>query len=128
MQVKKFPLTAVRFSCLVELATGTALLLAPGLAMTLIVGSSLPNGGNQMAQLFGSAIICLGLSCWSNNNSSKQGLMPSIGLTVYNIISGFLLAIFSFKGEARATVAIPAALLHIALGIAISKSQIKDLS
>ena len=55
-------------------------------------------------------------------------MIPSIGLTAYNIISGFLLAIFSFKGEARATVAIPAALLHIALGIALSKSQIKDLS
>ena len=126
--MKKFPLRAVRFSCLVELATGTALLLAPGLAMTLLVGSSLPNGGNQMAQLFGSAIICLGLSCWSNNKSSEQDMMPSIGLTAYNIISGFLLAIFSFKGEARGTIAIPAALLHIALGIVLSKSQIKDLS
>ena len=64
----KGQLNAQRLSCLVELATGTALLLTPGLAMVMIVGSSLPNGGNQMAQLFGVAIICLGLSCGPTAN------------------------------------------------------------
>ena len=123
--MRKSSISAQRLSCLVELATGTALLLVPGLAMTLIVGSSLPNGGNQMAQLFGAAIICLGLSCWSINKSSDQDVMPSIGLMAYNIISGFLLAIFSFTGDARATVAIPAAVLHIGFGVALSIKQIK---
>lgn len=33
----KVQLNAQRLSCLVELATGTALLLTPGLAMTMIV-------------------------------------------------------------------------------------------
>ena len=110
-----------RLSCLVELITGTALMLTPGLAMTLIVGSSLPNGGNQMAQLFGAAIICLGLSCWSNNQATGRDVMPSIGLTTYNILSGLLLAFFSFSGDANASVALPAALLHIALGTALFK-------
>jgi len=114
-----------RLSCLVELATGTGLLITPGLAMNLIVGSSLPNGGNQMAQLFGAAIICLGLSCWDYNQSSGKDVMPSIGLTAYNLISGLLLAAFSFSGDARATVALPAALLHIVLGAALLKKQIK---
>ena len=121
----KIKMNIQRLSCLVELITGTALLLTPGLAMTLIVGSSLPNGGNQMAQLFGSAIICLGLSCWSNNQTSGQDVMPSIGLTTYNFISGLLLAIFSFSGDARAAVALPAALLHIALGVVLFRQQVK---
>ena len=93
--------------------------------MTLIVGSSLPNGGNQMAQLFGAAIICLGLSCWDHNQSSGNDLMPCIGLTAYNLSSGLLLAIFTFSGDARASVALPAALLHIILGAALFKKQIK---
>ena len=114
-----------RLSCLVELTTGTALLLTPGLAMTLIVGSSLPNGGNQMAQLFGAAIICLGLSCWSKDQATGRDVMPSIGLTTYNILSGLLLASFSFSGDANESVALPAALLHIALGIALLRQQIK---
>lgn len=114
-----------RLSCLVELATGTGLLITPGLAMNLIVGSSLPNGGNQMAQLFGAAIICLGLSCWDHNQSSGNDLMPCIALTAYNLSSGLLLAIFSFSGDARASVAFPAALLHIILGAALLKKQIK---
>ena len=114
-----------RLSCLVELTTGTALLLTPGLAMTLIVGSSLPDGGNQMAQLFGAAIICLGLSCWSKDQATGRDVTPSIGLTTYNFISGLLLAIFSFSGDARAAVALPAALLHIALGAALFKTRIK---
>ena len=121
----KVQLNAQRLSCLVELATGTALLLTPGLAMTMIVGSSLPNGGNQMAQLFGAAIICLGLSCWSNSPSSCQDEMPSIGLTTYNIISGFLLSLFAFSGDARASVVLPAALLHIALGVALLRRKLK---
>ena len=123
--MNKLPMSAQRLSCLVELTTGTALLLLPGFAMTLIVGSTLPNGGNQMAQLFGAAIICLGLSCWSKNQTSGQDLMPSIGLTTYNFISGLLLAIFSFAGNARASVALPAALLHIALGVALFRQQSK---
>ena len=114
-----------RLSCLVEQTTGTALLLTPGLAMTLIVGSSLPNGGNQMAQLFGAAIICLGLSCWYEDQATGRDVMPSIGLTTYNILSGLLLATFSFSGDANASVALPAALLHIALGAALFKRQIK---
>ena len=120
-------MSAQRLSCLVELTTGTALLLLPGFAMTLIVGSSLPDGGNQMAQLFGAAIICLGLSCWSNNQTSGQDVMPSIGLTTYNFISGLLLAVFSFSGDANASVALPAALLHIALAAALFRRQIKGL-
>ena len=123
--MNKIQMSAQRMSCQVELTTGTALLLTPGLAMTLIVGSSLPNGGNQMAQLFGAAIICLGLSCWSNNQGTGQDVMPSIGLTTYNILSGLLLAIFFFSGDANASVALPAALLHIALGAALLRRQIK---
>ena len=112
-----------RLSCLIELTTGTALLLTPGLAMMLIVGSSLPNGGNQMAQLFGAAIICLGLSCWSKDQATGRDVIPSIGLTTYNILSGLLLAIFSFSGDARAAIALPAALLHIALGVVLFRQQ-----
>jgi hypothetical protein len=121
----KGQLNAQRLSCLVELATGTALLLTPGLAMVMIVGSSLPNGGNQMAQLFGAAITCLGLSCWSNSQSACQDEMPSIGLMTYNIISGFLLSLFAFSGDARASVVLPAALLHIALGVALLRRKLK---
>ena len=126
--MNKIQLNAQRLSCLVELTTGTALLLTPGLAMTLIVGSSLPNGGNQMAQLFGAAIICLGLCCWSNNQATGQDVMPGIGLTTYNILSGLLLAIFSLSGDANASVALPASLLHIALGVVLFRQQVKDRS
>jgi len=125
--MSKFQLNPLRLSCLVELGTGTALLLAPGLAMTLIVGSSLPNGGNQMAQLFGAAILCLGLSCWSSNASSERTSMPTIGLTAYNVIAGVLLTLFSINGVANAIVAIPAALLHIALGVVLFVDQRKGL-
>ena len=123
MQINKINIQ--RLSCLVELTTGTALLLTPGLAMTLIVGSSLPNGGNQMAQLFGASIICLGLSCWSYSQTTGRNLMPGIGLTTYNVLSGLLLAIFTFSGDANASVALPAALLHVVLGVAMLKQQIK---
>ena len=121
--MSKFQLNPQRLSCLVELGTGAALLLTPGLAMTMIVGSSLPNGGNQMAQLFGAAILCLGLSCWSSNASTERTSMPVIGLTAYNVIAGVLLALFSITGVANAIVAIPAALLHIALGVALFVDQ-----
>ena len=121
--MSKFQLNPQRLSCLVELGTGVALLLAPGLAITLIVGSSLPNGGNQMAQLFGAAILCLGLSCWSSSGSTERTSMPVIGLTAYNVIAGVLLALFSITGVANAIVTIPAALLHIALGVALFVDQ-----
>ena len=49
--------------------------------------------------------------------------MPVIGLTAYNVIAGVLLALFSITGVANAIVTIPAALLHIALGVALFVDQ-----
>jgi hypothetical protein len=43
----------------------------------------------------------------------------------YNIISGFLLSLFAFSGDARASVVLPAALLHIALGVALLRRKLK---
>ena len=56
---------ATRISCLVELSTGVPLVLVPSVVMALLFGSPLADGGDQLAQLFGAALISLGISCWS---------------------------------------------------------------
>jgi len=48
----------------VEIATGLALLLTPGLVGHLLLGVSATEDTNLFARFFGVALIALGIACW----------------------------------------------------------------
>ncbi len=50
-------------SAVVELATGVALLLTPGLVSHLLLGIT-TDTSNLIARCFGIALIALGIACW----------------------------------------------------------------
>lgn len=49
---------------MVEIATGLALLLTPGLVGHLLLGVSATEDTNLFARFFGVALIALGIACW----------------------------------------------------------------
>ena len=57
--MKQLTRRSSQLSCFVELTTGTALVLLPAVVIQLLLGTSLPDGGLQLAQLYGAALIGL---------------------------------------------------------------------
>jgi hypothetical protein len=56
-------------SAVVELATGLALLLTPGLFSHLLLGIAGTDVTNLFARFFGVALIALGVACWPRPDS-----------------------------------------------------------
>jgi hypothetical protein len=57
------PHKLLRVSAAIELATGVALLLTPGLVSQLLLALS-TDASNLIARCFGIALIALGIACW----------------------------------------------------------------
>jgi hypothetical protein len=54
------PRTLVRVSAAIEAATGIALIAAPNLVATLLLGTGFCDSGIAVARLTGIALLCLG--------------------------------------------------------------------
>mgnify|MGYP006230659769 FL=1 len=114
---------STRISCLVELSTGVPLVLVPGVVMTLLFGSPLPDGGDQLAQLFGAALIGLGISCWSASAPDARPSSARLGLMLYNLTAALFLIGFAVTGAAQGLMAGPAGMLHLVLGLLMLLDQ-----
>ena len=114
---------STRISCLVELSTGVPLVLVPGVVMTLLFGSPLSDGGDQLAQLFGAALIGLGISCWSASAPDARPSSARLGLMLYNLTAALFLIGFAITGAAQGLMAGPAGMLHLVLGLLMFLDQ-----
>ena len=114
---------STRISCLVELSTGVPLVLVPGVVMTLLFGSPLSDGGDQLAQLFGAALIGLGISCWSASAPDARPSSARLGLMLYNLTAALFLIGFAITGAAQGLMAGPAGMLHPVLGLLMLLDQ-----
>ncbi|MBK5354680.1 hypothetical protein JFU37_19565 [Pseudomonas sp. TH41] len=56
-------------AAVVELATGAALLLTPGLFSHLLLGIAGTDATNLFARFFGVALIAFGIACWPRPDS-----------------------------------------------------------
>ena len=114
---------STRISCLVELSTGLPLVLVPGVVMTLLFGSSVVDGGHQLAQLYGTALIGLGISCWSAGAPDAKPSSARLGLMLYNLTAALFLVGFAVTGAAQGPMVVPAGLLHLVLGLLMLLDQ-----
>lgn len=108
-----------QLASLLELITGAALVILPATVMELLFGSSIEATGNHIAQLYGLALIGLGLASWGIP-CPKSG---KIALLFYNNLAGLLLLYLAFQGIAQGFMVWPAAILHLALGLLIAKER-----
>ena len=101
-----------KLGAILELATGAALVVCPALVMQLLFGSPLGSGGDHVAQLYGLALLGLGVACWGDScaDQSQKGLM------MYNSVAAIVLISFAVRGIAAGLMVWPAGLMHLALG------------
>ena len=93
----------------VEIATGIALIVAPGLAGDLLVGSGLDAAGTVVARVAGIALLAFGIACWPG---------PLLaGMLVYNIGIAIFLAFAGIAGTVTGIIVWPVVALHLALTV-----------
>ena len=82
-------------TAVVELATGTALLITPSLTAELMLGAGLGSPASvRVGRAAGTALLSIGLSCWLERNRDRSGPRTGlvVGLLAYNVSIPVLLA------------------------------------
>jgi hypothetical protein len=77
-------------SAVVELATGVALLVTPGLVSHLLLGIA-TDATNLIARCFGIALIALGIACWPrpvNSGALRSMLFYNGAIALYLVYIG----------------------------------------
>ena len=82
-------------TAVVELATGTALLITPSLTAELMLGAGLGSPASvRVGRVAGTALFSISLSCWLERNRDRSGPRTGlvVGLLAYNVSIPVLLA------------------------------------
>jgi hypothetical protein len=102
-----------RIAAAVELITGITLLCLPGLMIQLLFQTDVSGAERPLAQLYGLALLGLGVSCTSKPcpRSAQRGL------AIYNSFASVLLFALITKAISGGPVVWAAACLHLVLGV-----------
>ncbi len=87
--------TLLIFNSIVAFLFGGCLVLIPKMLIALY-GVELNSGGAVIAQLFGSALVFVGLLCWLARNAESSGTLHAIvTASFFESILGFVIALIA---------------------------------
>jgi hypothetical protein len=101
---------------LAEAGTGVVLLVAPGTAAALLLGTGLPGVATLIARCFGIAALSLGVACWPGRSGAANGSQPVRGMAIYNLLIAALLAYAGAVEHLAGPLLWPAVALHAVVG------------
>jgi hypothetical protein len=99
--------TALVLAAIGEGATGAALLLAPSLVGTLLLGNELAGIATVVARVAGIALIALAVACWPGP--------PLIGMLIYGAAVALYLGYLGIAGASSGILLWPAVVMHVIL-------------
>lgn len=99
-----------------EAATGVALLVAPALVGTLLLGAELTGHAAMVAGVAGIALIGLGVACWPGT--------PRLGMLAYSTCVTAYLGYLGFSGAASGLLLWPAVALHLILSALLARERL----
>ena len=113
-----------RFAAVIELVTGVSLLVLPTLVMQLLFRSPPSAAGEQLTQLYGLALIGLGVACWGNPcpAPAKRGLL------IYNCAASILLVALAFRELSGGVAVWLGTGVHLILSVLMIRDQLRTIS
>lgn len=113
-----------RFAAVIELVTGVSLLVLPTLVMQLLFRSPPTAAGGQLTQLYGLALIGLGMACWGNPcpAPAKRGLL------IYNCAASILLIALAFRELSGGVAVWFGTGVHLILSVFMIRDQWRKIS
>jgi hypothetical protein len=105
------------FSAIVEVGTGLALLITPGVVLTMLVGGDIPDAWVPLGRCFGVGILALGVACWPERQRAESDLAAFRGLLTYNILIALYLAFLATRGQWHGRFLWPGGVLHAVVAL-----------
>jgi hypothetical protein len=105
------------FASALELATGLALLAAPGLTATWLLGDGLTGAGMAIGRLAGAGLLALGLACWPGGEHPTSSSPAFRAMLTYNALIAIYLASVGIRTKAVGMLLWPAVVLHVVLTV-----------
>ncbi len=109
--------SVLKFSVVVEAGTGLALVLAPAIVASLLLGADLNAVAVVIARCFGVALIALALACWSSRRTGPTRRWPLRGMFAYNTLLAAYLGYIGAIGEFDGVLLWPAVAIHGAVAL-----------
>ena len=107
-------------TAVIETATGIALVLAPPLVVSVLLGASLDTSAAvALGRVAGAALLSLGIACWfaRHDGQSRAATGLVTAMLLYNLA---VVAVLTFAGLGSGLIGIalwPAVVLHTALAV-----------
>ena len=107
-------------AAVVEAGAGLTLLLMPGVATSVLLGTPLDTPtGLIAARIAGAALVALAIACWQARNGERGS--PATGvveaLLFYNFAAAMVLVYAGIRLDLRSALRWPTIVLHIGLGV-----------
>ncbi len=107
-------------SAVVEIAVGLALLAAPSLVSSVLLGVPLDNAaGLIVARIAGAGLLSLGVACWfaSLDERSHATAGVVVAMLLYDVVAAVILVYARVGGGFTSVFLWPAAALHALLAV-----------
>ena len=117
--------TLLMIAAVLECLAGVALILMPGITLSVLLGVEAHDDGLMIGRIAGTALLSLGIACWwaraDAAGIARAGTLNAI--TLYNAAAGVLLVVFAATGKAGGTVTALVGILHLGLAAAFTTSR-----
>jgi hypothetical protein len=105
------------FAAAVEIATGLALMIVPGVVATLLLGVDLAPVAMVLARCFGIAMLTLGMACWPGGRQAAPPVSTWGAMLTYNALIALYLAYLGGVAHLQGMLLWPAVGLHTAVAL-----------
>jgi hypothetical protein len=105
------------FAAVVEIGTGSILMIDPSVVIKLLLGIEDTNAGTLLGRFLGVALLSLGVACWPGRPEHTTGLQSFWGMLAYNALVALYLASLGTVGHLGGSLLWPAVVLHAILAL-----------
>lgn len=117
--------TLVMLSAAIELATGIALIVAPGFVVHVLLGADASGAGIAVARVAGLGLLSLGLACWPGSNDVTP--RATRALFTYNLLVALYLGYLRVGGGFVSYLLWPACALHALLTLLLAVQHKREI-
>lgn len=108
-------------SAILEMATGMALIIGPGIITRLLLGGAVSGTGIASARVGGFGLLSLGIACWPPRDAAGYRT-PLRAMLIYNLLATLYLFWLGVRGEWVGWALWPVVGVHTALTILLARN------
>jgi hypothetical protein len=117
--------TPLILACVVEAATGIALLVQPAMVARLLFAADIPGAGVIAGRVAGISLLSLGFACWPGKEPTRAALC---GISTYNVLVTLYLLLLGIGGAWVGPLLWPVIVVHAILSLLLGRMWVSASS